>query len=248
MEMQSSGDTTDLAELMRKKMEMGVESFSTRTFDNSSPLFKQFMNGSGSGMLGSSSLDGISLNSTSSRSQMFAGMNQSSSIETSISGGGSQELPEEVMQELRNRGLLKENGTQRITATAKKTMISSSSTAAMGMTRSMSSSTAGFPSSSTVSEVMPGGEEVALVSSSSNTPSLDLSMLPSPFRRAPFTFRNFEGPLWTDNISPMGNVMSLKDNRKTWDLSSDIKSKTKVSFSASQSQQLSYESINGNVR
>ena len=235
-------------------MEMDSDSFSKMSFDK--PMaFKSFMNGSGRDLMSSNSMDGMALTASTQSgrtgmSQMFAG-SKSSSIQTSLSsssGGGvsGEEIPESVLEELRNRGLL--HGNQKITATQKKTTISASSTAAVGVTRSFSSNS-GFPlTSSSMSEMnsMGMGNEVAVMGSNNN-PTVDLSLLSSPFRK--FNFRNFEGPLWRDNISPMGTIVTnLKDNRNTWDLSSSLKSKSKVSFSASQSQHAVFESCNGAYR
>lgn len=103
------------------------------------------------------------------------------------------------------------------------TQISASNS--FGVTRSFSSSSGFLPSSSsTLFSDKSGSTETGLQSSAGDlVPSLDSFV--SPFRRAPFHFRNFNRPLWTD----------MKDNRMTWDPALLLKSSaSQIQFSASQ--------------
>lgn len=104
-----------------------------------------------------------------------------------------------------------------------------SGTSAFGVTRSFSSSSGFLPSSSSTlfsNSDKSGSTETGLQSSAGDlVPSLDSFV--SPFKRAPFHFRNFNRPLWTD----------MKDNRMTWDPALLIKSSStsqSIQFSASQ--------------
>lgn len=100
-----------------------------------------------------------------------------------------------------------------------------SASSSMGVTRSFSSSSGFLPSSSsTLFSDKSGSTETGFQSSAGDlVPSLESFV--SPFKRAPFNFRNFHRPLWTD----------MKDNRMTWDPALLIKSSTsQIQFSASQ--------------
>jgi len=264
MEVDSNRQESDLVELMRKKMQMSADNFSSRNFE----AMSQFMNGGGgsSDLFSNNGIDGGGGVMTTviqgqgrgkggEQTQVFAD-SRSASIQGTVRSEEPQQLPPWIEEKLRQEGLL--NGNQKITATAtqKKILISNSSTA--GVTRSYSSNS-GFPipSSSSannmmlnqghgqvqVEEIGPGGEITPLTSTTRNSPF----GIPLSPRRSPFTFRNFEGPLWTNNIFPIESDL-LKNNRKTWDLSSDLKTRTQVQFSASQSQHVFESSSNGSFR
>lgn len=246
---------SDLMEQMRKQMQINSENFSARNFGSMS----QFLNnGSGGNDLftNTNGVDGgVTIIQGQSRNKGEHTQVLADSRSATIQGnmnqtGEQQQLPPWIEEKLRKEGLL--NGNQKITATATQKKISIANSSCMGVTRSFSSNS-GFPMPSSSNSFTNMNQQlekdgrpqdgVTTVVATRNSP---MGVPLSP-RRSPFTFRNFEGPLWTDNIFPLENDL-LKQNRKTWDLSSDLQTRTQVHFSASHSQQVFESSSNGSFR
>ncbi|CAL8117441.1 unnamed protein product [Orchesella dallaii] len=109
-----------------------------------------------------------------------------------------------------------------------------------GVTRSFSSSSGFHPSSSSSNTLFSdknGSEDSAIQSLGQLTTDVvpNLESFVSPFRRAPFNFRNFNRPLWTD----------MRDNRMTWDPTIMKSSTSQIQFSASKQTFLEASAING---
>ncbi|ODM92720.1 FYVE, RhoGEF and PH domain-containing protein 1, partial [Orchesella cincta] len=113
-----------------------------------------------------------------------------------------------------------------------------------GVTRSFSSSSGFHPSSSSSNTLFSdknGSEDSAIQSLGQLTTDVvpSLESFVSPFRRAPFNFRNFNRPLWTD--------MRDNHNRMTWDPAILKSSTSSIQFSASKQTFFEASTVNGQL-